>query len=249
MRSKVALWTLFAALVFWCVGQANAQQSQPSSGTQGNQPYTAQTVGQGPEGHIWIVAGPIPENVTSNSARIWWQTNSPSSTILRYGTDANNLSQHKEVAWGQASHQIDLTGLQPDTTYYFEIDTSGQRAITRQTFKTESAQQAQSQFQITHGPVIEQLTPNSAVIAWTTNAPASSVVMYGSDPNNLNQKAEAAWGQTTHRVTVNGLQPNTHYWFEVQSGQAQGTGQMAQSNPFPATTVASGQSAMNFNTK
>lgn len=64
----------------------------------------------------------------------------------------------------------------------------------------------------------------SAVVTWTTNVPASAVVHYGTDPNNLTQTAEAPWGGTTHSVTVNNLSPGTDYFFQVQSGQAQGTG-------------------------
>jgi len=63
-----------------------------------------------------------------------------------------------------------------------------------------------------------------AVVTWTTNVPASAVVHYGTDPNNLNQIAQAPWGGTTHNVTVNNLQPGVDYYFQVESGQAQGTG-------------------------
>src|SRR5581483_9402772 len=64
---------------------------------------------------------------------------------------------------------------------------------------------------ITHGPVIEQVTSNQAVIAWSTNVASSAVVHYGTDPNNLSQTAEQAWGgqqnanrTDTHRVTIKG---------------------------------------------
>ena len=116
-------------------------------------------------------------------------------------------------------------------------------------FRAPNAQHAQQAFQITHGPVIEKLASNSVVVAWTTSAPASSVVMYGSDPNNLNQRAEAPWGQQTHRVTVNNLNPNTKYYFQVQTGQAQGTGQAVTSAVFPAITEAAGQQARSFHTE
>lgn len=64
----------------------------------------------------------------------------------------------------------------------------------------------------------------SAVVTWNTNVPASAVVHYGTDPNNLNQTAEAPWGGTTHTVTVNNLNPGADYYFQVESGQAQGSG-------------------------
>ncbi len=201
------------------------------------------------EANVSLVAGPIPQRVEDTTARVWWETNTPSSTILMYGTNPNSMSQKKEQAWGQQSHVIDLTGLQPGTMYYYSVVTSDGRTLEKGSFKTEDTQTAQQKFKITHGPVIEQLAPDSVVVAWTTSAPSSSIVMYGTDPNNLNQKAEASWGQSTHRVTVKNLSPNTKYYFQVQTGQAQGTGQSLTSATFGATTEAQGQQARNFNTK
>jgi phosphodiesterase/alkaline phosphatase D-like protein len=92
------------------------------------------------------------------------------------------------------------------------------------------AQQAQP-LTITHGPKVEYVGRDKAEIAWTTSTGGSSVIHYGTDPNNLNQTAEAPYDKSagngqhvTHRVTINGLQPNTTYYFVVDSGQGQGTG-------------------------
>jgi phosphodiesterase/alkaline phosphatase D-like protein len=71
-------------------------------------------------------------------------------------------------------------------------------------------------------------------------------VKYGTDPNALNQTAQGPWTSGTHRVTLNNLQANTRYWFQVQSGQAQGTGTIAQSGAYPFKTIAPGQSALNI---
>jgi phosphodiesterase/alkaline phosphatase D-like protein len=236
MKHKLALLTIFAALGLWCAGQAYAQAP-------------AQNNAPGQEANISVPAGPIAQNVTENSAQIAWDTNSPSSTILKYGTSPNNMSQTAEQPWGATQHKVQIGNLQPNTEYYVSVQTTAGRQLATSAFRTLPPGQTAQQFQITNGPVVESLGPASAVIAWTTNVPASSTVMYGTDPNNLNQKAEAAWGQQTHRVTVNNLQPNTKYWFQVQSSQAQGTGQSAQSQPFPAITAANGQSAMQFNTR
>lgn len=84
---------------------------------------------------------------------------------------------------------------------------------------------------ITNGPVVESVAGNQAKIAWSTNTGGSSIVRYGTDPNNLNQTAESPYerGGGTHRVTLNNLQPNTTYYYQVTSGQGSGTGSQAQS--------------------
>lgn len=92
-----------------------------------------------------------------------------------------------------------------------------------------TAQSGQS-VQITNGPTVEHVDNNSAIVAWSTNTNASTLLKYGTDPNNLTQTAQAPWGGVTHRLTINNLQPNTTYYFQVTSGQAQGTGTSAMSN-------------------
>src|SRR6266404_5961133 len=83
---------------------------------------------------------------------------------------------------------------------------------------------AQQAVQITQGPRVESVSGDTAIVAWSTNANAGTQVRYGTDPNNLSQTAQAPWGGVTHRVTISNLQPNTTYYFQVDSGQGQGTG-------------------------
>jgi phosphodiesterase/alkaline phosphatase D-like protein len=223
--------------------------------TPGQQNASAMPNGQNgmsgaPEGNIQVIAGPIVQEVQEpNAVEVWWQTNGQSSTILKYGTSPNNLSQQAEQPWGEQSHTVRLTNLQPGATYYYQVATTAGRVLDQGTFQVPNAQQAQMQFRITHGPVIEKLGPSSLVVAWTTNVPSSSTVKYGTQPNHLNETAQAAWGQQTHRVTINNLQPNTKYFFQVQTAQAQGTGEALASAVFQAVTEAPGQQAMSFNTK
>src|SRR4051812_13565994 len=93
---------------------------------------------------------------------------------------------------------------------------------------------------ITGGPVIESVSDHSAVVAWSTNAKSSSILSYGTDRNNLSQKAEAPWGGKPHRVFLKNLQPNTTYYFRVHSGEAQGTGTSVDSPIYELKTVAKG---------
>lgn len=89
---------------------------------------------------------------------------------------------------------------------------------------------------ITDGPKVKEVTNNSAEIAWSTDAPGSSVIKYGTSPNALNETAEKPWGGTkesngdyNHTVWVTNLKPNTTYYFKVETGQGLGTGTEADS--------------------
>ena len=89
---------------------------------------------------------------------------------------------------------------------------------------------------ITNGPAIKETTNNSAAISWSTDAPGSSVVKYGTSPNALNETAEEPWGgrresngDYNHTVWMKNLKPNTTYYYKVETGQGLGTGTEADS--------------------
>jgi phosphodiesterase/alkaline phosphatase D-like protein len=89
---------------------------------------------------------------------------------------------------------------------------------------------AQNQVRITQGPKVEHTDATTAIIAWSTDVSSGTQVKYGSDPNNLTQQAGMPWGGFTHRVTLKNLKPNTTYFFQAISGQAQGSGTTASSD-------------------
>jgi phosphodiesterase/alkaline phosphatase D-like protein len=203
-----------------------------------------------------IVSGPNIEQVTDTGATVAWTTDRPSSSIVKYGTNRSNLDQTAQEPWGATTHRVHIKNLQPATQYYFSVHSAqgtnapGQHADTAvMPFKTtgggESASKGDTgQIQITQGPVLERVGDTNAIVAWSTNRPSSSVVKYGSNPNNLNQTAQEAWGQTTHRVEIKNLRPGTRYYFSVHSAQGKNApGQSADAGPMPFTTAQQGQEA------
>ena len=93
----------------------------------------------------------------------------------------------------------------------------------------------QADERIIDGPVVERVGDTWATISWTTNTGGSSVVRYGTDPDRLRQTAQSPYADDdrtraqNHRVQINDLQPNTTYYFIVDSGQGEGTGTEARS--------------------
>jgi acid phosphatase type 7 len=79
--------------------------------------------------------------------------------------------------------------------------------------------------QITNGPGVQKITATAAEVFWNTNAPSASVVRYGTSRGNLNEIAEEPGGQTSHAVELKNLQPNTTYFFQVDSSQTKGSGE------------------------
>lgn len=107
---------------------------------------------------------------------------------------------------------------------------------------TKAGKQAKAApVKITKGPILEEVTDHSAIIAWSTNERAGSIVRYGTEDEKLSQTAEVPYGGPTHRVHLNNLKPGTKYFFVVDSGQGQGSGTEARSQEQSFTTVTKGQ--------
>lgn len=81
--------------------------------------------------------------------------------------------------------------------------------------------------QVTHGPVVENVTDTTAIVAWSTNVNAGTVIHYGTDPEHLDLTAGMPWGGLTHRVDLKDLKPATIYYFQAESPSGQGTGTSA----------------------
>ena len=88
------------------------------------------------------ISDPEVSNITSTTATISWTTDEPSTTNVDYGTTVNLGSTISDPSM-VTSHSITLTGLIPNTTYFFDIysiDASGNQARNPQnTLTTASA--------------------------------------------------------------------------------------------------------------
>jgi phosphodiesterase/alkaline phosphatase D-like protein len=88
--------------------------------------------------------------------------------------------------------------------------------------------------QIMQGPELESANGDTAIITWRSNNPGGSdehfgVVHYGSNPSDLSQTAKSHirlnpnHSYTVFRVLVDGLKPQTTYYYTVDSMQANGS--------------------------
>ena len=67
---------------------------------------------------------------------------------------------------------------------------------------------------LTKGPYLQSVTPDSIIVVWETNLPGDSVVEYGlTDAYGL--EAMNAYSTTHHAVTIEGLSPYTTYHYRV----------------------------------
>jgi phosphodiesterase/alkaline phosphatase D-like protein len=90
-----------------------------------------------------------------------------------------------------------------------------------------------AQVRITQGPKVELAKEHLTIINWTTNNPGGSpvhygIVHYGKDPHSLIETAKSPirlnpdHSSTVFRVRLDNLEPQTTYYYTVDSMEATG---------------------------
>jgi hypothetical protein len=234
---KIVRGALAVLLTFAMCSMSMAQYT-PQQPQQPQQPRQEEVYNDtGEEQVITATQGPMIQYADDQFAVITWSTNASSDSRLFYGTDPANLSQVAEAPREGTYHRVDITKLQPNTTYYFQVDL-GQASNVSSTqpmnsFKTVAAgaaaihnqrpQQAAAAsepgvpaLQITSGPTIQYADDVSAVITWSTSEASDGIVHYGTNRNALSQTVQTTRTGTFHRLHLSDLQPNTSYYFQVE---------------------------------
>jgi hypothetical protein len=110
---------------------------------------------------------------------------------------------------------------------------------------------------IIKGPELELAIDGLTIVRWTSTNPGGDdehygVVHYGTDPNDLSQTAKShirlnrLHPETSFRVRVPGLKPETTYYYWVSSVGANGTDDGVKSAVNQFTTPSPGQRVINF---
>lgn len=78
---------------------------------------------QAMEKEPWLVFASDPSFNSNTSSRIsvLWETETGSTSRVEYGTDRDNLNDSATSATITTLHHVNLTGLAPDTKYYYSI--------------------------------------------------------------------------------------------------------------------------------
>ena len=164
------------------------------------------------------------DGITDVYALVLWETNEPADSYVHYGItpDCPLIAGANEDV---RDHSISLTGLLPDTNYYVIVqstDPSGNGPVNATTqFRTGKTPD-------TTPPVITnvqvgQLSDKIAVITWSTDEIANSVVEYG-ETGSYGKVVTDAGFVKDHIMTLSGLSPATKYFFIVRSTDPSGNG-------------------------
>tara|TARA_R110002072_G_scaffold9584_1_gene46361 strand:- start:17450 stop:30334 length:12885 start_codon:yes stop_codon:yes gene_type:complete len=194
-----------------------------------------------------IIGSPLIQNITHQSVVIRWDTSEPATTRLVIGTSPNAMDQIETKNGLKTFHNLPVTGLQPDTIYYFQVQTSDAESNMAMSeiisFRTKVRGKQGTPYFMSEVEIIK-LTNSRLTVYWVTDVNADARLVCGSAAGTL--EVSNAKRTKKHTLTLTGLQADTTYACTVYSTDHQGytasqvidTGIVTQNNPQSNTAEA-----------
>ncbi|TAK03045.1 MAG: hypothetical protein EPO39_12735 [Candidatus Manganitrophaceae bacterium] len=176
-------------------------------------------------------------SITSTGAVITWTTNESATAQVEYGTTTAYGSSSALRSTLLTSHSRTLSSLAPSTLYHYRVisgDAAGNIATSGDnTFTTPAAPDTTPP--AISGIAAGSITPNSAVVSWTTNEAADTQIQYGATSSYGSSTSLNTTMSTAHSQSLTGLTGATTYHFRVLSKDA--AGNLATSGDSTFTTL------------
>ena len=154
------------------------------------------------------------EDLKDDSVTITWETNEDSDSLVKYGFD-QGYGLEKYNSNLVKSHSVKLTGLEPDTTYHFCVNSTDDYGNYKQSndyeFKTLDSIPPEI-FNIKNSTP----TGTSVIISWETDELSNSTVKYGYDESYGFEKSDETL-VTLHSIELTELNSDVLYHFCVKS--------------------------------
>ena len=191
-----------------------------------------------------LTEGPLVVDLTAREATVSWRTDEPASSGVSWndGTLYNLVTDETLTL----VHNVRITGLTPGIAYAATVSSkdgsqNGPTLGGPVRFTTQPLSDTTAPV-ITEGPMVVNLTDQSAAVLWRTDEPSDAVVTYGVDGKLTESAAKVALSQY-HYLALPNLLPATTYTFQVASKDAAGNGPTSK-GPLTFTTDLKGSSPL-----
>jgi hypothetical protein len=167
---------------------------------------------------------PMVIDISDTHATVIWTTDETATSGVSY----NDGDRYHVVSDGNyvKQHSMPLADLTPENTYTLTVSSTDRHGNGPTTslpisFTTLATPDTTAPI-IIGSPLIQNITHQSVVIRWNTSESATTRLVIGKSPNALNQIETKNGLKTFHNLPVTNLQPDTIYYFQVQTSDAEG---------------------------
>ena len=157
--------------------------------------------------------GPTVTEITGTSVTLTWTTSKKSTSQVYYKEAgvASTLLTAGDATLFVTEHEVTLTNLTPATSYEYQVkssDVNGNYIISKKyQFNTSLPEVAAVR--------VEEVTENTAIIAWKTAIPTVGLVEYVNTNNREQNTFKVAGVTTSHTAVLKDLSGSTVYSFTV----------------------------------
>jgi len=172
-------------------------------------------------------SGPSSGSITTKKATITWSTSRSSDSKVQYGTTQGSYGEVEPSNSSQAtSHSIQLSGLNPDTTYYYKAKWTDEDGNT--------GTSEEKSFTTASSPTVRDVTAkniglSSAIIQFTSSNASKVKIYYGTTTSFGGVKEiSTSTSETTYTAELAGLTDGIKYYYKIntfdsESGEYEGT--------------------------
>lgn len=149
------------------------------------------------------------DRIGGHHGGLTWKTRESVSSIIRFGTNRENLDRTQQLDHATTDHEVTLIELENQTNYYYRIisiEADGSEHSFEGSFNTLSGPQ--------RGPYLQKVSHQAATICWRSFNAINSVY-YGLAFDRLDLESKRSPESLDHTVVLEGLLPDTVYYYEI----------------------------------
>ena len=185
---------------------------------------------------IAALSGVSITNITLSSAVVTWETASPTTSVVEYGS-TTSYGKNTSDKTNANTHKIELTSLSAGQTYHLRVNgldkNSNSVASDDYIFATYATPKLETYN-------VDEVTDSLAKLTWKTNVPTDSMVEYLNKASGESSTQGMPDTTADHRVSVTNLEAGTEYEVKIKGTDVNKNS--FTSNPFTLTTAADTQS-------
>ena len=181
------------------------------------------TVGLLPDGR-WRVAPSLTSGpevaVKTKSATATWSTSRTSSSFVKYGKESGNYGEEVGTSDQVSSHSINLTGLDPGTSYYYQVlwtDEDGNTGLSDEAIFVTNPAPVVSTVKVTDIGLF------AAYVNFGLNHATKATIQYGKTVNYGSLEViDTGTNESTYTVKLDNLEDGTTYHLKIIAEDEEG---------------------------